>query len=127
MKKGDKIAALIIIVLLVISTAGVLIYKNRMESSSRIALIKQDGKLIKTINLSTVKNSEEFIIKYKDNDFNKIKVEKGRIRITDANCPDKICVKKGWISKPGENIVCLPHRLIISIDGKNSNYDDITR
>ena len=127
MKKGDEIAALIIIVLLVISTAGVLIYKNRMESSSRIALIKQDGKLIKTINLSTVKNSEEFIIKYKDNDFNKIKVEKGRIRITDANCPDKICVKKGWISEPGENIVCLPHRLIISIAGKNSKYDDITR
>lgn len=127
MKKGDKIAASIIIILLAISTAGVLIYKNHMGSSDRIALIKQDGKLIKTINLNIVKNSQEFTIKYKENDFNKVKVEKGRICIIDANCPDKICVKKGWISDPGENIVCLPHRLIISIDGKNLKYDDITR
>lgn len=127
MKKGDKIAASIIIILLAISTAGVLIYKNHMGSSNRIALIKQDGKLIKTINLNTVKNSQELTIKYKENDFNKVKIEKGRICIMDANCPDKICVKKGWISEPGENIVCLPHRLIISIDGKNSKYDDITR
>lgn len=127
MKKGDKIASLIIVILIIISTAGVFIYKSQMKSSSKIALIKQDGKLIKTINLETVKSHEEFTIKYKNNDFNKIIVEKGKIRIIDANCPDKICVKKGWISQPGENIICLPHRLIISISGKNPKYDDISQ
>ncbi|MFL0194298.1 NusG domain II-containing protein [Clostridium sp. WILCCON 0269] len=127
MKKGDKLAALLIIALLVISTAGVFIYKSYIEGSSKIAVIKQNGTVIKTINLNSIKDNEEFIIKYDGNHFNKIRVEKGRISIIDADCPDKICVKTGWISNPGQNIVCLPHKLIISIEGKNSNYDDITR
>ncbi|MBT9174464.1 MAG: hypothetical protein DDT22_00118 [candidate division WS2 bacterium] len=32
-------------------------------------------------------------------------------------CPDKICMKQGWISKPPETIVCLPNRIIIYYQG----------
>lgn len=35
--------------------------------------------------------------------------------ITEANCPDKICVAHRAISKTGETIVCLPHRLVVEI------------
>ena len=37
--------------------------------------------------------------------------------MTDADCPDKLCVKTGRISKTGETIVCLPHRVVVEIIG----------
>ena len=41
----------------------------------------------------------------------------------DADCSDKLCLEQGYISKPGESIVCLPHRVMIQVIGEND--DDI--
>lgn len=127
MKKGDKITSIIVILIITVSIIGVFTYKNFKSGPEKIALIKQDGKVIKTIDLNKIKYKQKFIVKYKSSNFNKIEIENGKIAITDADCPDKICVKTGWISEPGQSIVCLPHKLIIEIEGKNSNYDDITK
>lgn len=45
-----------------------------------------------------------------------IEIEGGRVRVTDSPCPDKICEKMGWISKKGQQILCVPNQLIISIE-----------
>jgi len=45
-----------------------------------------------------------------------ILVEKGRIRFKEADCPDKICVKTGWLQEPGDTAVCLPNRAVITIE-----------
>ncbi|MHC6179482.1 NusG domain II-containing protein [Clostridium sp. JNZ X4-2] len=126
MKKGDKIAAIAILILIISSFIGVFSYKLYVKGSHKTAVIKQDGKIIKTIDLDKVKDKQQFRIKYNTSHFNLVEVEKGKIRIADADCPDKICVKTGWISKPGENIVCLPHKLIINIQGNNSKYDELS-
>jgi len=121
MKKGDKIAAILILSLIVVSTLVVFGYKQYVKSSHRIAVVKQDGKVIKTIDLDASKAKQQINIPYKSDNFNLIEVDSGKIRFLDADCPDKICVKNGWISEPGESIVCLPHKTIINIEGKNSN------
>ena len=46
---------------------------------------------------------------------NTVQVERGRIRISAADCPDQVCVKQGWISGGAVPIICLPHRLTIEI------------
>ena len=43
--------------------------------------------------------------------------------MTEADCPDKICVNTGKISKIGETIVCLPHRVVVEIQGEVSQSD----
>jgi hypothetical protein len=126
MKKGDKIAAILIVGLIVISAAGVFGYKQYVKSSHKIAVIKQDGKVVKTIDLDESKAKQQINIPYKSNNFNLVEVESGKIRFVDADCPDKVCVKTGWISEPGESAVCLPHKTIITIEGKNSSYDQIS-
>lgn len=125
MKKGDKIAAIIVLCLIVISSIGVFAYKRYVSGSSRIAVIEQNGKVIKTIDLKKVESKSEITIPYNDH-YNKIELEPGKIRFIDADCPDKVCVKTGWISEPGQTAVCLPHKLMIKIEGKNSNYDQIS-
>lgn len=126
MKKGDKIAAILIIALIAISAISVFLYKQHIKSSHHIANIKQDGKVIKTIDLDTVKEAQEIRVPYNGNHFNVIEVLPGKIRIKDADCPDKVCVKTGWISEPGQSSVCLPHRLMITIEGKNAKVDQIS-
>ena len=37
----------------------------------------------------------------------------------DANCPDKLCVKQGKISKDGETITCLPNKVTVTVYGED--------
>jgi len=46
-----------------------------------------------------------------------IAVDGSGIRILDARCPDKLCVRTGAISHAGEWIACVPNRLVIRIAG----------
>lgn len=124
MKKGDKIVALIVICIILISSIGVFSYMKIAQGNHHIAEIKQDGKILKTIDLDKVSGNQVLKIYYDSTHYNTISIEKGRIKITDADCPDKICVKSGWISQAGETIVCLPHKLIIKIQGGTKNIDE---
>lgn len=47
---------------------------------------------------------------------NTLVVQDGEAYVVEADCPDKICEKYKPISKTSESIVCIPHRLIISIE-----------
>lgn len=123
MKKGDKITAIVIACILVISSVSVFAYMKFFAGSHHIAEIKQDGKVIKTVDLDKVKDGQDIRISYDTDHYNIVRIEKGRIRITDADCPDKVCVKTGWITQPGQSVICLPHKLIINIEGGSKDID----
>lgn len=42
-------------------------------------------------------------------------IKNGTITMNSADCGDKTCIRTGTISKAGESIVCLPHRLVLTI------------
>ena len=48
--------------------------------------------------------------------FNNLVIKDNKAYVTDANCRDGICVDHKPVSKTGETIVCLPHKLVISIE-----------
>jgi len=123
MKKGDKITAIVIACILVISSVSVFAYMKLSKGSHHIAEIKQDGKVIKTIDLDKVQEGQDIKISYDTDHYNIVRIEKGRIRITDADCPDKVCVKTGWITQSGQSVICLPHKLIIKIEGGSKDID----
>lgn len=47
-----------------------------------------------------------------------VSVKNGKIAITQSDCPDKVCIKTGEISKKGETIVCVPNEIVITIEGE---------
>lgn len=53
--------------------------------------------------------------------YNIIEVAPGKIRVKEDNSPDQIAVRTGWISRPGEMSICLPHKLIVEILGVEEN------
>ena len=46
---------------------------------------------------------------------NVLVIENGSVHMELASCPDKLCVKQGTKSKVGETIVCLPHKLVVTV------------
>ena len=48
---------------------------------------------------------------------NTLVIENGSARVVEANCPDQICVNRGAVRYDGESIVCLPHKLVITVEG----------
>ena len=55
--------------------------------------------------------------------FNELVIENGTADVTDAGCPDKLCVMMHVISHTGESIICLPNRLEIRIEGGEPEVD----
>ena len=80
-----------------------------------------DGKLVQTIDM-TVDDTYELST---DRGSNTVVVESGKIRVSDADCPDKVCVNMGWKSRRGETITCLPHKLVIEIQGGGERDIDV--
>lgn len=52
-----------------------------------------------------------------DTGYNILQIAGGAAAVIEADCGDHTCVRTGKISREGERIVCLPHRLIIQIEG----------
>lgn len=46
---------------------------------------------------------------------NIIQIKDGKVSVISADCSDKICQHHKAISKTGETIVCLPHKLVVEI------------
>lgn len=51
---------------------------------------------------------------------NTIHIEDHVVSVTDADCPDRLCIHQGGISKPGQVIACLPGRTVIQIVANDS-------
>lgn len=81
----------------------------------RAAVVSRDGAVIDTIDLGAVNAPYE--LRLEDaRGANVVRVEPGRIRITEADCPDEVCVHAGWIDRPGAPIACVPHGLTIVVE-----------
>lgn len=53
-----------------------------------------------------------------------VTVDGGSVEVSEAGCPDGLCVSRGKISRAGESIVCVPGRLVITI-GESSGGADV--
>ena len=53
-------------------------------------------------------------------------IENGEAFLSEADCPDHLCVKQGRIRYNGQTITCLPNRLTVTVEGGKSNGVDFT-
>lgn len=54
-------------------------------------------------------------------------IRDGKAYMAEASCPDGICTAHRPISRRGESIVCLPHRVVVTVrTAKDAPAPDIT-
>lgn len=97
--------------------------QSRAAGGDAVAEVWQNGKLTRIVRLSELTGPEEYTL---DGAYhNTIEAEPGRIRFEDADCPDRVCVHTGWISKPGQTTACVPNRALIKIVGSAAPEEDV--
>lgn len=77
------------------------------------AVITLGGNVIRTVDLDTAPD-EEFRVDG-DNGYNIVCIKNGEIYVSDASCPDKICVNHGSLRSEYLPIICMPNRLVIEL------------
>lgn len=115
---GDGLVAL-----LVAAAAVVLLFLFRPEGGNFLtATVVLEGETIARYDLSALAGPEELEVEGAAYPIT-IQAEPGRIRILESGCPGQDCVHTGWASQAGQQIICLPNRVVISLSGGAS--DDI--
>lgn len=56
---------------------------------------------------------------------NTLEIKDGKADMTDADCPDGLCVTQKAISKDGESLICLPNKVIVTVVGGEKTDEDI--
>lgn len=121
LKRSDIIFTTALVLLGIL--LSILVYLPRSSSGAYLE-VRVDGSVLQTWPLSenrtetiqTTRGTNTFYIK------NKV------VYMSDADCSDKVCVKMRGISKTGETIVCLPHKLVLEIvtSSREAELDAVT-
>ena len=62
------------------------------------------------------------------NETNRLEISSGAVRMDWADCPDQVCVNHRSISRDGESIICLPNKVVVSVEnGEPGEVDGIAR
>jgi hypothetical protein len=112
---------IIVLVIITIGSSGFAIYNSQKNYKTKYVEIEVKGKLYKKLPLDNSKKQQIKVVT--DLGENVIEIENSKVRIIDADCKDKICIKDGAISKPGSVLVCLPHKVVVQIKGENTESD----
>lgn len=94
------------------------------RTGGTVANIFSDGKCVYSVDLSSVDSPYEMTFE-SGGGKNTVRIEKGRISVSDADCPDRVCVRSGWLSDSAVPIICLPHKFVIKIEKSPSVVDGI--
>ncbi|NLJ73810.1 MAG: NusG domain II-containing protein [Firmicutes bacterium] len=121
MVKGDRLL-FVVLVIIGLSTFVYTQFVVPRQSKGTMVVVEIDGEIVDELNL----NENAHNIRYETaNGYNILEVQDGKVRITEADCPDLLCVHTGWRERVGQMIVCLPHRLIVKIVGEDESQAEL--
>ena len=86
-----------------------------------VVRIKKGNQIVEEIRMSDVEDFEIVNL-----GTNKVRIEHDGVYMENANCPDKLCVHQGRISRTGQSIICLPNKIIVEIVGKKPDVDAVS-
>lgn len=117
-----KVKVILLLLLGAVAASAAWLLFRDGSTPSPTARITRDGVLLEEIDLDKVAEPYSFTLE-DGSGTNTVQVEKGRIRVSEADCPDRVCVNQGWISDGTVPVVCLPHRLMVEIRGGGGELD----
>ena len=111
MKKKD-----ILIIALALGVAGLLYAASQISGGAEATtiVVTVDGQEVLRRPLAL---EDSYEIRQDDGSLNVIAVEEGAVYMQEANCRDGLCIAQGKMRNAAKTIVCLPHKLVVSLAG----------
>ncbi|MGN0367289.1 MAG: NusG domain II-containing protein [Wujia sp.] len=109
-KKTDLVLIAGLLIVAIVS----LVWIGIVRKDGACAHVMVDGQLVKVLPLD---EEIRYVVRFEGQEAytNTVVVENRMVFVEEANCPDKICEKYQPISKAGQTIICLPHKLVVEI------------
>lgn len=116
---------LLIIIIAVVALAGLAVEQLMLPANEGArATVKVQGEMFRSIDLD-VPGTKRISINGVEG-LSVFELKDGKIKMISSPCPDKLCIQQGWVSRPGQTIVCVPNAVSISVLG-NGGVDTIVR
>ena len=121
MKVGIKKRDCILIALVLgLALCFFLIHEFTGKALAGTVTVRVDGKLQGSYRLDKDQTVEI------NHGSNVLTIRDGKAMMSEADCPDKLCVHQRAISREHESIICLPNKVVVEVtDGENGDYDAI--
>ena len=118
--RNDIILGLAVIIL----AAGIWLATELLKEEGSFAVVTVNGSETARYSLS---EDAEIRLESENGGFNILVIKNGKADITEASCPDHVCVDQRAISKTGEAITCLPNKTVITVEGKDeADFDFVS-
>ncbi len=111
----DKILLFFLISLAIFSFV-VVIQVGKLSGEGRQVVIVSNGEEVVCCDLSVDRKVEVQGFYGKS----VVEIREGKVKMVSSACPNKICVKQGWIEKPNQIIVCAPNKVLVKITGNQN-------
>ena len=119
MNKAAK--AILALLVLAVVASGAWILFGKSGAADPHVVIEVDGEIFADYDMDEVKGI--IPISTENGGENRLWVQEDLVFMDSANCPDQTCVKQGVIKDGTVPIVCLPHKVIVRIEGGESGFD----
>lgn len=112
--------ALLIGVLALLCVIAIAVIHLYRETGAEVH-VYQGGALVDTFSLQ-----EDRVARYKTSigGYNVVTIKGGRVSVTEASCPDQVCVHHGPTDQTADPIVCLPNSLVVEVVSPESQKID---
>lgn len=122
--KQNRVWLLIIGAIVLLSLAALFLIQHFKETGDRVE-IYQDSVLIYSLPLNKDKTIR---IPSKNGGYNIVTISNGQVRVSEASCPDQVCVRHGPTCVTKDPIVCLPNKLVVQvITADGDQLDGVTQ
>ncbi|WP_339316066.1 NusG domain II-containing protein [Paenibacillus sp. FSL R10-2734] len=123
MKRGD-----FVIIFIALLAAGLIYgikwwdtHNEEYQQGDLKAIITVDGKAYKTVSLTKEEQIIDIQTKF---GHNTLKVFDYGIQMTYSDAPLRIALEMGFISRPKQQIICIPARIMVEVFNPNRSVND---
>ena len=89
------------------------------------AIVTVDGSFYGKYSLDT---PQEISITIGETVTNILEIKDGKADMIHADCPDQLCVHQSSISRSKESIICLPNKVVVTVEGtEESEIDSLAK
>ncbi len=110
-----KTADLILVGGLLVVAAVLLFFLYSRPNDGRTVEVSVDGVTVAILPLDI---DTTFVINGADGGHNTLVIADGRATVTEATCPDGVCVRHRAIDRAGQSIICLPNKAVVKVVGE---------